>query len=68
MSTDLPTLFIDGKFGENEDNMRKDMQASAVEMLEAAGAKDIEPYNQKHAYVMGDCIHEMGTRPDGTRS
>ena len=57
----LPTLFIDGKFGENEDNMRKDMQASAVEMLEAVGAKDIEPYNQKHAYVMGDCIHEMGT-------
>ena len=57
----LPTLFIDGKFGENEDNMRKDMQASAVEMLETAGVKDIEPYNQKHAYVMGDCIHEMGT-------
>ena len=57
----LPTLFIDGRFGENEDNMRKDMQASAVEMLEAAGAKDIEPYEQSDAYVMGDAIHEMGT-------
>ena len=57
----LPTLLIDAQFGENEDNMRKDMAASAVDMLEAAGAKDVKPYNHKHAYVMGDCIHEMGT-------
>ena len=57
----LPTLLIDGRFGENEDNMRKDMQTSAVEMLETAGAKNVTPYEYKDAYVMGDAIHEMGT-------
>jgi len=57
----LPTLYIDGQFGENEDNMREDMKASAAEMLEAARAKDIMPYEYKSAYVMGDAIHEMGT-------
>ncbi|WP_395343662.1 GMC oxidoreductase [Ningiella sp. W23] len=57
----LPTLYIDASFSENEDKMRKDMQSSAVEMLEAAGAQNIQPYDQGHAYVPGDCIHEMGT-------
>ncbi|MFK7932632.1 MAG: GMC oxidoreductase [Saprospiraceae bacterium] len=57
----LPTLFIDGKFRENEDRMREDIKATAAEMLEAAGAKDIQVYDQKEDYVLGGGIHEMGT-------
>ena len=40
--------------------MRKDMQASAVEMLEASGCKEIRPYDDP-ASSPGLCIHEMGT-------
>jgi choline dehydrogenase-like flavoprotein len=57
----LPTLHIDTRFGENEDAMRRDMQDSAVEMLRVAGAVDIQPFESRKDYVMGDCIHEMGT-------
>ena len=39
--------------------MRKDMKQSAVDMLEAAGMKDIEPYDNPGALGLG--IHEMGT-------
>ena len=35
------------------------MQATAAEMLEAAGAKDIRTYNDQ--LPPGLCIHEMGT-------
>ena len=62
----LPTLYIDTQFSDNEDAMRRDMQASAVEILEAAGAKDIQPFESKKDYVMGDCIHEMGTARMGS--
>jgi choline dehydrogenase-like flavoprotein len=44
---------------ENELAMRKDMKASAVEMLEAAGLKDVTPFDDGSA--PGLCIHEMGT-------
>ncbi len=57
----LPTLHIQAEFTENESAMRKDMEKSAIEMLEAAGATNIQGFNRKHAYVPGDCIHEMGT-------
>ncbi|MBS1602622.1 MAG: GMC family oxidoreductase [Bacteroidetes bacterium] len=43
----------------NEKAMRKDMQASAVEMLSQSGFEDIDPFDF-HA-VGGDCVHEMGT-------
>ena len=41
-------------------NMRKDMQASAIEMLEAAGLKDVNGFDDPTS-APGLCIHEMGT-------
>ncbi len=55
----LPTLDIDCEMKQNELNMRKDMQACAIEMLEAAGLKDVQPFNA--TYTPGHGIHEMGT-------
>jgi choline dehydrogenase-like flavoprotein len=55
----LPTLDIDCEFRENELAMRKDMQASAREMLEAAGLTNIRSYDDMPP--PGHCIHEMGT-------
>jgi len=55
----LPVLAIDARIRENELNMCKDMADDAVEMLEAAGVKDVEPYDT--GYVFGQGIHEMGT-------
>ncbi|MFT5997852.1 MAG: choline dehydrogenase-like flavoprotein [Neolewinella sp.] len=55
----LPTLIMDVAFGENEAAMRKDMKTSAMEMLEAAGAKNITPF-EKEVYP-GYSIHEMGS-------
>ena len=56
---DQPTLTFDAEFKENELNMRKDMISSAVDMLEAAGFKDIQPRDDIGAPGLG--IHEMGT-------
>lgn len=55
----LPTIDFSTEIKENELKMRKDMKASAVEILEAAGAKNIQPYDT--AYGIGLGIHEMGT-------
>lgn len=55
----MPTLTIDAEFKENEMNMRKDMKTAAAEMLEAAGFKDINSYEQE--CPPGNGIHEMGT-------
>lgn len=55
----LPTLNIDAEWKENEKVMRKDMMASAAEMLEAAGFKDISTYDAPNNIGLG--IHEMGT-------
>ena len=55
----LPTLKISCTFRENEHNMRQDMQTTAIEMLEAAGASEIDPILNDP--VPGLCIHEMGT-------
>lgn len=55
----LPTLTMDAEWKTNEKEMRKDMMASAAEMLEAAGLKDIETYD--HGCNPGLGIHEMGT-------
>ena len=55
----LPTLDIDMAFGPNEFAMRKDMEAAAVEMLEAAGLQSVRGFaNEPHP---GEVIHEMGT-------
>ena len=55
----LPTVTFDAEFKENEWEMRKDMKQSAVDMLEKAGLRDVEPYDDPGALGLG--IHEMGT-------
>ena len=54
-----PTVTFNCEWKENELAMRKDMQAAAVEMLEAAGLKDVQGFDNGSA--PGLCIHEMGT-------
>ena len=60
----LPVLKIDCATGENERRMRKDMANDMAEMLEAAGVKDVQTYDD--AYFPGMGIHEMGTARMGT--
>ncbi len=55
----IPVLKIHAQFGDNERALLKDMQITASEMLDAAGAKDIETFDEKA--VPGLAIHEMGT-------
>jgi choline dehydrogenase-like flavoprotein len=55
----LPTVTFDVSIRDNEKAMRKDMAAAAVEMLEAAGFKDVRSYDGDYAPGLG--IHEMGT-------
>ncbi len=55
----LPLLAFDCEFVENDLNMRKDMKADAVEMLELAGFKNVVAFDSIGA--MGKGIHEMGT-------
>lgn len=55
----LPTLTFDAEWKDNEWAMRKDMAASAAEMLEAAGFKDVETFDAGSYPGLG--IHEMGT-------
>jgi len=55
----LPLVVANAEFKENEINMRLDMRADAVEMLEAMGAKNINSHNQTPSIGLG--IHEMGT-------
>ena len=55
----LPVLAMDCAIGENEKLMRIDMMNDMAETLEAAGARDVKPYNSDFAPGMG--IHEMGT-------
>jgi choline dehydrogenase-like flavoprotein len=52
---------FDAGWKTNELNMRKDMMSSAVEMLEAAGLKNVTPYDDVTGSAPGNCIHEMGT-------
>lgn len=56
-----PTVTFDCGWKENEYNMRKDMKQSAVDILEASGAKDITPFDTPEKSAPGNCIHEMGT-------
>ncbi len=55
----LPTLYIETKLRENELAMKKDILASAKEMMESAGAKNVSVWDGKAP--MGSGIHEMGT-------
>jgi choline dehydrogenase-like flavoprotein len=55
----IPTINISHKWRTNELAMLKDMPVTAAEMLEAAGAKDIELHTVPSA--PGEGIHEMGS-------
>src|SRR5690606_15025822 len=55
-----PIVTFDCEFKENERAMRRDMQAAAVEILEAAGCTEITPFDDP-GNAPGLCIHEMGT-------
>ncbi len=56
----IPIITFDAAFGENEIAMRKDMMNSAMEMLDAAGFKNITGNNRQDVHL-GLGIHEMGT-------
>ena len=55
----VPALHIQCTWGPNELAILEDVQVTAAEILEAAGAKDIETFNDE--LPPGLCIHEMGT-------
>ena len=55
----LPVLKMDVEIKDNEIKMRKDMVDDAVEILEAAGVKNVNGNDSGYAPGMG--IHEMGT-------
>ena len=55
----LNVLAMDIEYKENEKKMRKDMLADAVEMLEAAGVKDVK--GREGDGTLGRGIHEMGS-------
>jgi choline dehydrogenase-like flavoprotein len=55
----IPVLKITCAWGENEKKMIPDMAASATEMMEAAGAKNIFPFQVPNR-IPGFGIHEMG--------
>lgn len=55
----LPVLNMDIEIKENEKKMRIDMMNDAKEMLEAAGIKDVNTFDNGYEFGMG--IHEMGT-------
>ncbi|GAB2778667.1 GMC family oxidoreductase [Rhabdobacter roseus] len=61
----LPLVVFDAAYGDNEKKMRIDMMNDAAEMLEAAGFKNVNPYNDESKNP-GIGIHEMGTARMGT--
>ncbi len=55
----IPVLNIHMSYGENERAMVRDMAESAVEMMEAAGAKNVRPFAVPDRRP-GFAIHEVG--------
>jgi choline dehydrogenase-like flavoprotein len=55
----LNVLAVDCELKDNELKMRKDMQADAIEMLEAVGVKNVKGHDSEP--YLGRGIHEMGT-------
>jgi choline dehydrogenase-like flavoprotein len=62
----IPALRIHMSWGENELAMWKDARQQCVEMLEAAGARNV-PTDTKPS-VPGFCIHEVGTARMGANA
>ncbi len=55
----IPVLRIRCRWRDNELAMFDDMASQAAEMLEAAGVRNVEPFNEDNP--PGKTIHEMGT-------
>lgn len=55
----IPALRVHCEWGDNERRMMRDMADTGAEMLEAAGARDIETFVENNP--PGLSIHEMGT-------
>ncbi|WP_347329936.1 GMC family oxidoreductase [Marinimicrobium locisalis] len=55
----LPVLAMDVEIKENERQMRRDMIQDAIDILEAAGATNVQ--GSDWGYTPGQGIHEMGT-------
>ena len=55
----VPLIVFDAAFSDNDRAIRKDIIASAVEMLETAGFKNVTPYDRPTHLGLG--IHDMGT-------
>jgi choline dehydrogenase-like flavoprotein len=56
----IPSLHIAASWSENELAIHRDMGRTAVEMLEAAGAQNVQP-NRNGPSTPGNANHEMGT-------
>jgi choline dehydrogenase-like flavoprotein len=54
----IPAARIDVTWRENEQAMNRDITASGVELMEAAGCVNVRPSRTMHP--PGHCIHEMG--------
>ncbi len=64
----IPVLKIHCEWGDNEKKMWRDGVAQAAEMLEAAGAKNIQTTPDGRWSVPGFCIHEVGTARMGNNA
>jgi choline dehydrogenase-like flavoprotein len=56
----IPSLHITARWSANELAIHKDMSVAAAELLEAAGAKNIQPSTRPPS-TFGNANHEMGT-------
>ena len=63
----IPTLHIECRWSDNELAIHRDMNVAAAELLEAAGARNIEP-NRSGPSTPGGTNHEMGTARMGRDS
>jgi choline dehydrogenase-like flavoprotein len=55
----VPIVRIHWSWSDNEKALREDLKTQAAEMLEAAGCKEVETYDDDAP--MGFSVHEMGT-------
>jgi choline dehydrogenase-like flavoprotein len=55
----MPMMNVDAEWKHNEKVMREDMKIAAAEMLDAAGFKNVNMYDNPNNIGLG--IHEMGT-------
>jgi choline dehydrogenase-like flavoprotein len=55
----IPLVRIDFKYFKNEKAMKKDVQTSAIEMLQKSGFKNIQGFS--YNVPGGSAVHEMGT-------